>query len=105
MAKKPASSSKPRLGRGLSSLIGNLTARPAEDEHYEPAATPQPISATPTAQAPAAEPTATGKPLEVAVDNIAPNPYQPRREFDPEQLAELTDSIATQGVLQPLIVV
>ena len=107
MAKKPAShSSKPRLGRGLSSLIGNLTAQPAADEHYESAETPQPISAaTLTPPAAAAEPMATGKPLEIAVDQIAPNPYQPRREFDPEQLAELTDSIATQGVLQPLIVV
>ena len=106
MAKKPAShSSKPRLGRGLSSLIGNLTAQPAADEHYESAETPQPISAaTLTPPAAAAEPMATGKPLEIAVDQIAPNPYQPRREFDPEELAELTDSIATQGILQPLIV-
>jgi ParB family transcriptional regulator, chromosome partitioning protein len=107
MAKKPAShSSKPRLGRGLSSLIGGLSAQPDADERYESAAPPQPISATPPAtDTPAAEPIATGKPLEIAVDEIAPNPYQPRREFDPEELAELSDSIATQGVLQPLIVV
>jgi len=103
MAKEPASpKSKPRLGRGLSSLINGLTRAPAEEEHYEPAQPPQPVAAAPTS---AAEAAATGKPLEIAVDQIAPNPYQPRREFDPEQLAELTDSIATQGVLQPLIVV
>jgi len=40
----------------------------------------------------------------LAVDEIDPNPYQTRREFDEELLAELADSIRVQGVLQPVVV-
>lgn len=40
----------------------------------------------------------------LAVDEIDPNPYQTRREFDQELLAELADSIRVQGVLQPVVV-
>jgi ParB family chromosome partitioning protein len=40
----------------------------------------------------------------VDVSKIKASPFQPRQVFDPEALAELTDSIKTRGVLQPLIV-
>ncbi len=40
----------------------------------------------------------------LALDQIDPNPYQTRREFDRELLAELADSIRVQGVLQPVVV-
>jgi len=40
----------------------------------------------------------------IEVDKIKPNPYQPRREFDQNRLNELSDSIRTYGVLQPLVV-
>lgn len=36
--------------------------------------------------------------------SIRPNPYQPRRTFDPTALQELADSIQTHGLLQPLLV-
>lgn len=38
------------------------------------------------------------------VDSISPNPNQPRKEFSPEGLKELSDSIARHGILQPLSV-
>lgn len=38
------------------------------------------------------------------VSEIEPNPDQPRREFDPEALAQLADSIATHGLIQPIVV-
>jgi len=40
----------------------------------------------------------------IPVDNIVPNPAQPRKYFDPEDLRELAGSIARYGVLQPLTV-
>lgn len=38
------------------------------------------------------------------VEHIRPNPQQPRREFDAEELRELSESIAAYGILQPLTV-
>ena len=42
--------------------------------------------------------------LQVPVDDIAPNPDQPRSRFDDESLGELTASITEVGVLQPVVV-
>jgi len=41
---------------------------------------------------------------EINVELIAPNPNQPRRRFDEEALTALADSLADQGVLQPVLV-
>jgi ParB family chromosome partitioning protein len=43
-------------------------------------------------------------PAEVPIDAIDPNPEQPRRVFDPEELQGLADSIRRHGVLQPVVV-
>jgi len=42
--------------------------------------------------------------VEVSIGSIKPNPYQPRKIFDKENLAELADSIREHGIIQPLIV-
>jgi ParB family chromosome partitioning protein len=42
---------------------------------------------------------------ELSVDAIDPNPYQPRKDFDPEKLAELGESIRRHGLLQPVVVI
>lgn len=42
---------------------------------------------------------------EIQVNDVAPNPEQPRRSFDPEELQHLADSVAAHGVLQPIVVV
>jgi ParB family chromosome partitioning protein len=42
--------------------------------------------------------------LEVSIEHIGTNPFQPRREFDEQSLQELSSSIKTFGVIQPLVV-
>ncbi len=44
------------------------------------------------------------KVVKIAIDQIFPNPYQPRKNFDDEALRDLSASIAQFGVLQPLLV-
>ena len=69
------------LGRGLGALIPETA---------------------PAAQAESADQDKTY--LECDVDLIQPNHYQPRSHFDPDELAQLSESIRNQGVLQPLLV-
>jgi ParB family chromosome partitioning protein len=40
----------------------------------------------------------------VAIENLQPNPLQPRKDFDPKALQDLAESIRIKGVIQPLIV-
>lgn len=42
--------------------------------------------------------------LRVPIDSISPNPRQPRQDFDEDEIEELATSIATLGILQPLLV-
>lgn len=72
------------LGRGLDAIL--------------PADTPGPVAAE-RETAPA-----TGGVQTLPVAAIHPNPYQPRKHFDEEALAELADSIRQLGVLQPVLV-
>jgi ParB family chromosome partitioning protein len=68
------------LGKGLGALI-------------PPAASTKPVS--PELQAGA---------LEIPIDQISPNPHQPRQHVDPAQLQELANSIDEHGLIQPLVV-
>jgi ParB family chromosome partitioning protein len=74
------SPSKKRLGRGLASLLG------ADEGGFEP-------SSLEAAEL-----------LHLAVDQIDPNPFQPRRQFDAAELAALADSLRQHGMLQPVLV-
>lgn len=71
-----------RLGRGLESLLGGAAAK----------------GPGPTAEA---GPRAGG---ELPIQDVRPNPNQPRKVFDSAQLEELRDSIERHGVLQPICV-
>src|SRR2546430_17474622 len=68
--------SRRRLGRGLEALLG-----PTRDEAER-----------------------EGSLVELAIADIRPNPYQPRRDLDPAALDELTASIRKAGLLQPVVV-
>lgn len=69
------SAAKRGLGRGLGALIDDFSASGSGEE-------------------------ITSLPLQ----KVEPNPNQPRRQFDPEELQALADSIAEHGILQPLAV-
>ena len=42
---------------------------------------------------------------ELPLSNISVNPFQPRKQFDPESIAELGESIKRHGLLQPVVVI
>ena len=46
----------------------------------------------------------TSRVIEVDIDKILPNRFQPRIQFDEEEILELSDSIKEHGVIQPLVV-
>jgi len=91
---------KSRLGRGLGALIASGASSPA------PVAAPAAPNSAPTAVkgAPAAPLPQPHGYREVPVGHIDPNPFQPRREIDPEPLKDLVDSIRSEGLLQPVVV-
>jgi len=41
---------------------------------------------------------------DIPIEKLKPNPFQPRRAFDPTRLAELVESIKESGLIQPLVV-
>ncbi|MCX6073280.1 MAG: ParB/RepB/Spo0J family partition protein [Campylobacterales bacterium] len=41
---------------------------------------------------------------EISISSVRPNPFQPRKHFDPESLAQLSESIKSYGLLQPIVV-
>jgi ParB family transcriptional regulator, chromosome partitioning protein len=80
------------LGRGLSSLIPSKKEKTSaiikEDEYFSPS--------------PAA---GSGEGfLEINVDEISANPFQPRKNFPDSDINELAESIKAYGIIQPLIV-
>ncbi len=64
------------LGKGLGALLGDFSDEPLEQSAYR----------------------------ELPIYKVEPNPDQPRREFNEEELQALADSISVHGVIQPLTV-
>lgn len=78
MAKRDA------LGRGLGALLGDVDPlKETRDIHRIASGNPAAVN-------------------EVPLDQIIPNPYQPRSDFDPAALEELSASIRTLGIIQPV---
>lgn len=61
-------------------------------------------SLLPRASAPLAPETEGGRPREIPLDQIDPNPFQTRSQVNQDQLAELAASISANGVVQPVLV-
>jgi ParB family chromosome partitioning protein len=76
------------LGRGLNALIPKAPTKEVSVRHDELGADTGEV----------------GIMARIAIEQIRPNPFQPRTEFDPEALAELTRSIVEKGVIQPITV-
>ena len=83
-----------RLGRGLEALLARAPNAGAPNTGAAPA-----DPATPAAPA---EPSTPFRTLPIA--QIRPNPLQPRKEFKPEDLADLEASLRVSGLLQPVTV-
>ncbi|MEA2072895.1 MAG: ParB/RepB/Spo0J family partition protein [Campylobacterota bacterium] len=69
-----------KLGRGLDALLGEI------DEAYEN------------------EGSHRDEVLNIALKDIRPNPFQPRKTFNDDSLNELSESIKRDGLLQPIVV-
>jgi len=67
------------LGRGLSELLGDVVAPPSVTEKAHDV-------------------------LKLPIEFLQRGKYQPRKDMDPEKLKELSDSIAVQGIIQPIVV-
>ncbi|MFZ4765113.1 MAG: ParB/RepB/Spo0J family partition protein [Roseimicrobium sp.] len=80
---------KPALGKGLGALIGKPGGFSPEGNTVP--FTPQPL------------PSPGEMVRKVPLAEVVPSPLQPRKEFAPDQLSELMDSIREHGVIQPLI--
>jgi ParB family chromosome partitioning protein len=87
---------KPALGRGLGALLGGA-APPAA----KPIVGSVTTATTTTVVAPA---DSHERVRRVSLERIRPCPFQPRKEFAPESLEELAQSIKEQGIIQPLVV-
>ncbi len=68
--------SKQVLGKGLGALIPGRAEEETHDNQYRV----------------------------IPLDRIAPNPMQPRKQFEDERLAELAESLKVNGIMQPLVV-
>ncbi len=77
-----AEESPSRLGRGLAALIGDDAAFALGDTGVQ---APRGVR-------------------EVPIEFLRPNPFQPRHVFREEELADLSNSIREQGILQPIVV-
>lgn len=74
------------LGKGLNSIFGQDVEQYLDDIQNNAAEAPG------------------RREVELPIEEIRPNPYQPRKEFDKKALEELCESIKTHGIFTPLLV-
>lgn len=83
--------SKKEVNKGIKALLANIGSK----------------EVAPTKTAPSSTSGRTGEEgsiSEIPVNHIEPNPFQPRTDFDEQELGELSTSIKTHGIIQPLTV-
>src|SRR3989338_3887025 len=72
--------SKPTLGKGLSALLSENVGPKTLEENY------------------------AGPAYDMTIDDLLPGAFQPRRDFDDEELNNLIQSVREKGIIQPLLV-
>src|SRR5262245_57118009 len=82
---KPPEGPRRALGKGLTALLPT-----------------RPLVAAGAGAQPAPAPETT--PSHIRIEEIDPNPVQPRRVFEPERMQELANSIRANGIIQPIVV-
>ncbi|MEG0330458.1 MAG: ParB/RepB/Spo0J family partition protein [Longicatena sp.] len=82
----PKKDSNARLGKGLSAIFGEDVSNVLEDIQQGKTGVH------------------TDSKFEVPVNEVKPNPYQPRKNFDDDKIHELADSIKLHGVFTPILV-
>jgi ParB family transcriptional regulator, chromosome partitioning protein len=92
-------SKKLEVGKGISALLGNISEEisnfsknPIEKNEEKTVTLPKPEITV-------------GDIGKIKVSDISPNPKQPRRDFEPTALGELSESIKLHGIIQPITVV
>ena len=100
MTENPKKPSEPkRLGRGLSSLLGEVPIAPAAAENSSGK------SAKPTGSLSSPGSASSGNQVRsLPIEWINPGPWQPRQIFEADALAELAVSIRQRGLIQPILV-
>jgi len=84
------------LGRGLQSLMSPIMSEQVESK--ELSSTPTELSNFPP------DKELRDSLQELNIDDISPNPYQPRTVWNEQELSDLAESIRANGVIQPIIV-
>ena len=102
------------LGRGLGALISGETSQPhsgvaspnSPGLSTPPSTSPPPSPSTPRSvyEEEPLKPSNQGFSGSLPINEIDPNPDQPRRRFDPSELEQLAASILQHGVIQPVVV-
>ena len=88
---------KPKhLGRGLQSLLGPIMKESDDTFQANPITAVSPNISTDKELRDSLQ--------QISLSEIKPNPCQPRSEWDMEDLEELSNSIKSSGVIQPIIV-
>lgn len=99
------------LGRGLGSLLGGAEEAPdIKKTTTSPLPQVPKVAVPPTTTTPQIAPTVVISAVadqdriwKIAVDKLKPGHYQPRQEFSKEALQELSTSIKSNGILQPIV--
>ena len=93
------------LGRGLDALLGSAARTAPAADNTAVTGAPE-LRSVPTSESPATAPKALadGALCMLPVDVIQRGKYQPRLDMHQESLQDLADSIAAQGVVQPIVV-